>query len=465
MKRFIKGSMSIMVVMYVLTFTPIEAAAERTMKRCCIVITKADYPLSAVTIGPSPVATSKKGILQEATKFVQAEGFDVTLDTWFSTQTFENYRRTFALAYAMGTAPDILSEDQDILPEYAEKGKLLPLDTYVKADEWKANFTDFPSDLWDAVSWNGQIYGVPIEQVVHCLYYRKDVLKNLGMSYAEIDKLFSPEKQEFTLERLIELARKAKDVGLVEWGFTHPPDNADYWIDTVMMFDGEVVDNATGNMVVDTEALRKDFAFHKRLVDEGLLPADITQWDWKKIHKYTVEGKTLFWLGGHSGQWREYQREAYHDTLGTLSEDDLQINMGIAPFPGITEPITPIKVHAYTIVSTTKHPDIAFNIITKAVTPQYIAWHSMVTYNGPTRTSATEIKRFQEKRYLARVLDVMRYAQAFPKHLALDTYKSMIFEAIAGIETGQFTVEEALEFVVSRAKSNIPGVIIIRKRR
>ena len=423
-------------------------------------VEKGPVSIKAMTIGPGPVPVTRAKNLETAVEQLKAEGIELEFEVTFSTQKFGPYRTSFSLAFGSGAASDILSEDQDIIPEYAEEGMILPLDSYLKAKGWQDNYRDFLPGLWDAVSWKGKIYGVPIEGVVNCLYYRKDVLKNLGMSDAEIERTFSPENKEFTMEKLVELAKQAKNAGLVEWGFTHRKGAGDYWFNSVMIFGGEFVDEATGNMVIDTEALRKDFEFHKMLVDEGLLPMDMASWDWKVIHKYSVEGKTLFWIGGHSGQWKEYQQKAYHEDLGTLSEDYLQKNMGIAPFPGIKGPITPVKVHAYTIVSKTQNPDVCFDLITKAVSPDLLALHSITTFRGPARKSVSDQADFKTQKYLTKVLEIMKYAQAFPKHPALGKYKSMIFEAMSGIEIGRLTVDQAVDFMVAKAKSDIPGVII-----
>ena len=416
--------------------------------------------LKAMTIGPGPVPVTRAKNLETAAEQLKAEGMDLKYEVIFSTQKFEPYRTSFSLAYSSGDVADILSEDQDIIPEYAEEGMIIPLDSYVKASGWQADFKDFIPGLWDAVSWKGKIYGVPIEGVVNCLFYRKDVLRKMGMSDAEIERTFSPESKDFTLEKLVELAKKAKQAGLVEWGFTHRKGAGDYWFNSVMMFGGKFVDEATGNMVIDTEALRKDFQFHKMLVDEKLLPADMGSWDWKVIHKYTVEGRTLFWIGGHSGQWKEYQDVAYHEQLGALSEDYLQKNMGIAPFPGVKGPVTPVKVHAYTIVSKTKNPDLCFDLISRAASPELLSLHAITTFRGPTRKSVADLADFKEQKYLIKVLEMMKYAQAFPKHPNLGTYKNMVFEAMSGIETGRLTVDKAVEFMIAKAKADIPGVII-----
>ena len=220
------------------------------------------------------------------------------------------------------------------------------------------------------------------------------------------------------------------------------------------------MDASTGNMIIDTQALRKDFEFHKMLVTEGLTPPDMGSWDWKVIHKYTAEGKTLFWIGGHSGQWKEYQEKEYHEELGALSEEYLQENVGIAPYPGVNGPVTPVKAHAYTIVSTTRNPDEAFELISRAASPELLAKHAITTFRGPAKQSVGSIDAFTEQAYLSEVLRIMEYSKAFPKHPALGVYSNMLFEAMTGVETGRLPVDDAVDFMVAKAKADIPGVII-----
>lgn len=81
--------------------------------------------------------------------------------------------------------------DQDIIPEYAEKNIILPLDAYLWAERQREEFADFLPGLWDAVTWKEKLYCIPIEEVVNCIYYRKDVLRKLGISNGEIERIFS----------------------------------------------------------------------------------------------------------------------------------------------------------------------------------------------------------------------------------------------------------------------------------
>lgn len=422
--------------------------------------TQGSVALKALTIGPGPVPITRAENLETAAEELKAEGRDISVEVTFSTQKFDPYRTSFSLAYSSGDAPDIIGEDQDIIPEYAEEGMLLPLTKYINDPAWKDNYDDILPGLWDSVTWKDDVYGIPIEGVVQCIYYRKDILREMGYSDNEIAEIFSPESSRFNLDTLVSLAIEAKEAGLVEYGFTHRKGAGDYWFSSVMMFGGEFVDVSTGNMIIDTQALRKDFEFHKMLVTEGLTPPDMGSWDWKVIHKYTAEGKTLFWIGGHSGQWKEYQEKEYHEELGALSEEYLQENVGIAPYPGVNGPVTPVKAHAYTIVSTTRNPDESFELISRAASPELLAKHAITTFRGPAKQSVGSIDAFTEQAYLNEVLRIMEYSTAFPKHPALGVYSNMLFEAMTGVETGRLPVDDAVNFIVAKAKADIPGVII-----
>ena len=63
-------------------------------------------------------------------------------------------------------------------------------------------YQDFFPHLWDAVSYNGQRWGVPQDIEVRMVFYRKDHLAALGWSDEEIADL--PRRirdKEFMLER------------------------------------------------------------------------------------------------------------------------------------------------------------------------------------------------------------------------------------------------------------------------
>ena len=85
-----------------------------------------------------------------------------------------------------------------------------------------------------------------------------------------------------SLYELIDLAKRAKEMGLVEWGFLHRPSPGGYFHMITAMFGGEFVDEKTGKLIIDTDALLKNFKFHRYLVENGFLPKDMTKTNrWK----------------------------------------------------------------------------------------------------------------------------------------------------------------------------------------
>lgn len=123
-------------------------------------------------------------------------------------------------------------------------------------------YQDFYPHLWDAVSYGGQIYGVPQDIEVRMVYYRKDHLRALGWSEEEIASL--PQRvanKEFLLTDLQELAQAMQEAGLVDYGLLHRPTEGPDFFQFVVAFGGEYYDSASGKLIVDRAALRQTLEF------------------------------------------------------------------------------------------------------------------------------------------------------------------------------------------------------------
>ena len=380
----------------------------------------------------------------------------VSLEVTFSRDSFSEYRKKFALAFRAGKAEDIHSEDQDIIPELASYEQILPLDDLFTT--WPRELReDFFPAVWDTVTWQGKVYAIPIESVVNAIFFRKDILRNLGYSDQEIGAMLPTNARNVTLDLLVELARKAKQKGMVEYGFLHRPNAGPYFAVMLDVFGARFVDPKTGQLIVDVPALQKMLQWHYDMVKEGLIPKDMTSWPWKTIHKYAVEGKTLFWIGGHSGQWKEWQDQPYHEKLGTLSEDYLEQNMGIMAFPG---PTTLISTHGYMLVSTTKYPELSFDIITEAVRPELLARHAITTFRAPVRRSVLNTKEFKNERFLGRVTQIVEVGKGFPKHPEFSRYMDLVCQAVAGVESGRMDPDTGVKFVLMQAREGLKDVTV-----
>lgn len=93
---------------------------------------------------------------------------------------------------AGGEAPyEVLQAYNGWMPEYISNGWILPItDLYEKYKE-QYNLEDIPKELWDVVSTDGEIYGIPYQQNIQHLFFRKDIFEKYGLQPPEtFDELF-----------------------------------------------------------------------------------------------------------------------------------------------------------------------------------------------------------------------------------------------------------------------------------
>ncbi len=84
-----------------------------------------------------------------------------------------------ALDLAGGVASDIIAVDGYRIPEFAEAGYLLKLDSYL--NKWK-DWNQYYKPMKKMVSFKGNHYGVPLDTDVRMLWYWKPIFKKAGIA-------------------------------------------------------------------------------------------------------------------------------------------------------------------------------------------------------------------------------------------------------------------------------------------
>ena len=171
----------------------------------------------------SPVDVTRVDNVEKAAeilnKMLEAAGTGIRIEV--EKQYFRgDYMDKLTAAFAAGEAPDIIAMKN--LAALAEGGYVIPLDDHVQ--KYSMLLEDVVPVLWNSVKYKGKIWALPQDTEARPLYFRKDVLRQLGWSEEEINAL--PEKirnGEVTLQDLIKVAKEAMEKGLVEWGFYHRP--------------------------------------------------------------------------------------------------------------------------------------------------------------------------------------------------------------------------------------------------
>lgn len=91
------------------------------------------------------------------------------------------YYQRLQIQFAAGVAPDIMQLAYDHLPAFAAKGTLQPLNKLIERDRFPIKQM-FP-ELFPALKYNGQFYGLPRGWTTFVLYYNKDMFKKAGIQF------------------------------------------------------------------------------------------------------------------------------------------------------------------------------------------------------------------------------------------------------------------------------------------
>ena len=116
-----------------------------------------------------------------------------------TTQLEEYYTQLNALV-AAGETPDVfIVSPGPNLTDYVAPGVAAPLDEYLEADGWKDTFSS--DALFSQMTYDDQIYAVPLNIAAACVFYNKDIFEEAG---AEVPT---------TYDELLDACQKIKDAG------------------------------------------------------------------------------------------------------------------------------------------------------------------------------------------------------------------------------------------------------------
>lgn len=415
----------------------------------------------------SPVDVTRVDNIERAADMLNrvyaAAGLDVKIVV--EKQFFRgDYMDKLTAAFAAGEAPDIIAMKN--LPVLADGGYIIPLDEYI--NKYSDLLEDVYPTLWNSVKYKGKTWALPQDTEARPLYFRKDVLRKLGWSEEEINAL--PEKiriGEVTLEDLIEVAKEAMDKGLVEWGFYHRPNfGGTPFVILYYQYGGTLQDPDTGKLVLDKSAMLKTLELLYRMAQvDKVLPPTMIGTEWRKIHTDFVNGRVLFWFGG-TWHWAEWQRVAYHEELGELPEDYEWENIGFALVPAPESGLKPMTLsspYLYYVTSQSKNPEIAFLLITLATSAPLDAIHAVDSAHLPTRSTTVDHPYYKQSKFHTEVAYMLEYTSFEPLHPKFGAYKDAWITAVAKVEKGEATPEEALNEMISALQAELGDELIIRE--
>lgn len=118
-------------------------------------------------------------------------------------------KTTATLAGDSGTY-DIVETYGFVIPQYASEGKLRPLDDLVSKFEDEYGLDAIDENMEQAMSYDGQLYAVPMQAQMFIMAYRADVFEELGL------------KAPTTFEELRQVAGKIQESGKMKYPLALP---------------------------------------------------------------------------------------------------------------------------------------------------------------------------------------------------------------------------------------------------
>ncbi len=113
---------------------------------------------------------------------MKAQGKDVTVELVQFGGSDEELKARYALDLKAGSGNDVMAFDGFWVPEFVEGGLLKPLETIVGATykNWEG-WSHISTAIQQLLSYNSQIYGIPVGTDARAIWYRKDVFKAAGL--------------------------------------------------------------------------------------------------------------------------------------------------------------------------------------------------------------------------------------------------------------------------------------------
>ena len=153
---------------------------------------------------------------------ILGEDLNITVEGRRDFAGWDEFKQGVTLGAEAGTAPSIVvTSHLDIAP-WSQAGYIVPIEDYVDLDSWPLNNV-YPN-LMEIAAVGGTQWGVPQDAEARPFFFWRETLSQLGYSEDDIDAL--PGKVasgEYTLGNVLEDAKKAVDMGLVEEGYGFYP--------------------------------------------------------------------------------------------------------------------------------------------------------------------------------------------------------------------------------------------------
>ncbi|MCH8130541.1 MAG: extracellular solute-binding protein, partial [Acidobacteria bacterium] len=373
-----------------------------------------------------------------------------------------DYRTEFELASQAGEAPDIIVSGHEDIGTWATSGIIIDLTDQI--DDFP-EFADVIPSLWLSTELDGKRYGIPQDAEARPMYYRKDLLLELGWSQAEVDALPADlASGAFTWEDMFDTAEAAVVAGVVQPGngWWHRPTNGPDFLYYYYAAGGELLD-PSGALIYDTAAAEQVYALMGDAVSRDILVDTRLDGDWTNWNSGVASGDVLFWFGG-SWQWADWAA----NYVAEGGEEYLFETTGFGPIPalaaGINVPITLTHPLLYMVSSGSENPDLALMVISKATTTVLNTEYAVASGHLGILESQATFEPYTSAVFLSQVAPLLEFTTFLPNSPFYSAWSEGYFLGLSAVESGAATPAEAVQIVIDQLQNELGDNVIILER-
>ena len=420
--------------------------------------------LTAWTMGPDAPSYNRRDNLVDAATMLNAaleeEGSDARVNVEASFESggqWADYKQKFVLAAEAGNAPDIVVAGHEDLAPWASAGYVVELDALIQ----EYPLDDVIPQLWDAMKLQGKTYAIPQDTEARPMYYRKDLLAELGWSQEDIDSLPDRVREgEWTMDDLVETAAQAVEQGVVEEGkcWYHRPTRGNDHYMFYYQHGGRMQDPESGNLVITRDALRQHFQLHydavntHKITPQNFLGSDFRQW-----HETVTSGTVLFYNAG-TWTWKEWQ------TTYEVPEEDLWENVGFMLIPAAESggnPVTLSHPLVYMVSANSDNAELAYRLIAQATTPELNSRHAVTSAHLAILSTQLEDPTYTEDEFLTETSYMVEHATYIPNHPQFGAYDEVLFRFLSAVEAAQLQPDAATDQAIQELQAQLGDALTV----
>jgi len=360
-------------------------------------------------------------------------------------------------AHSVGETPDIVVAAHEWIGSFVEAGLAANLEAHITAND--ALYGDIIPQLWNAVQYKGERYGIPQDSEVRMFFVNNDILRAAGKSEAFLDELPGKvEAGEFTMYDWCDLAAEAVDSGAAKYGWVHRPNVGPDFQMAMASFGIDIYNEDEAKLQVTKSGLTEYYSWLKHCVDNGSLPADMTTWSWDSVHAAFRGGEAM---GKFHGIWNV---GAQLEAFGLSGKDDYFDKLTWIHAPAGEKGGAPKNLsHPIVyVVGDTPNKDLAATLVALASQPIPNTKHAVGTNHTPINFSQQAMPDFIEGGWaLIAGTPMLKYAEFMPNHAKIGQYNAITFTGVQAVETGEMSPEEATDMVLEELEVELGDDVII----